>query len=209
MVITKITETKRKRFSIYIDNKFTFACSGEMLSDSGIYVGKEIDEMELEGLRRDSGADKVEFRALNLLSYREHSSKELVEKLSKKNDKDMAELAVEKLTDMGMVDDERFGYMYAEELYVYRLMGPIRIRHELAKKGIDREMVSQIIDEICQNDLENATKLVEQKYYGKLNDKKNIEKIVAGLYRMGYSFDIAKQAIRDASDALMQLECEE
>ena len=101
--------------------------------------------------------------ALNSLTRREHSVLELKKKLEQKGySASEATLAVEECQRLGYQSDGRF----TEALCRSRIMqgyGPLRIKQELSAKGINAEMIEQVLeyepeDSWCQRAFEVASK---------------------------------------------------
>ena len=85
---------------------------------------------------------KVRLAAMNLLSYREHSRKEIRAKLRKKDyDDDLIDIAIESLCADDLLSEVRFaeGYIRYRSTKGY---GPQRISLELIERGL----VSELID---------------------------------------------------------------
>ena len=55
--------------------------------------------------------------------------------------------AAKKLRDSGYVSDERFARLYVRELQTFKKYGKRRIEQELYRKGIDREIIREVLDE--------------------------------------------------------------
>lgn len=94
----------------------------------------------------DDGGYRAAFdRALRLLGQREHSQRELKDKLERKGiDRALAELVVDDLRGRGLQSDAR----YAEALVrsrVERGHGPVRIRQELRQRGIDEAVADDVL----------------------------------------------------------------
>ncbi|MEN8176952.1 MAG: regulatory protein RecX [Pseudomonadota bacterium] len=84
--------------------------------------------------------------ALRLLTRREHSRLELARKL---RDRAFSEQIVGAVLDdleaQGLLSDRRFAEQYLEAR-VRRGFGPLRIRAELSKRGVDAALVSQVFE---------------------------------------------------------------
>ena len=81
--------------------------------------------------------------AMDLLSRREHSRAELTNKLRQREfDTDEIDAALDRLQHEGLQSDQRF----CENFAYYRAKkgrGPIRIRHELAQKGVSEALIDE------------------------------------------------------------------
>lgn len=101
--------------------------------------------------------------AVRLLARREHSARELWDKLKQRGyNSDEADTALQNCQRLGLQSDLRF----AQSLIRHRAhqgYGPLRIRQELKFKGINAETASLALDETEINWKEEALKLVEKK----------------------------------------------
>ena len=85
--------------------------------------------------------------AINLLSRREHSRKELQQKLARTlNEPEAIDDVLNRLEDDGLVSDTRFTESFIR-MHLGRGHGPMRIRQELKQKGVDEETVSIALEE--------------------------------------------------------------
>ena len=84
-------------------------------------------------------------RAVRLLAQREHSVRELVSKLTGKGiDAATAGLVVDDLRGRGLQSDARFAEAFVHSR-IGRGHGPIRIRQELAQRGIGDEVADEVL----------------------------------------------------------------
>lgn len=199
-------EGKGDKIHVLVDGEYYFTVDRNYFALMGIYQGKEVDREELALLGQQADKRRAYNCAVGYLSRRDHSARELLLKLRQKGYKESAEYAVEKLENEGYVDDERFARMYVRELINIKKYGKRRIEQELYRKGIDREIVSLIMEE-TEFDTDELCALINRKYYRYLSDEKGINKTVAALMRMGYSFSEIKSALcRVAEDEEYNLE---
>ena len=84
-------------------------------------------------------------KALDILSRREHSQKELSDKLLKKfSNQDLIEQSIQKLEDNCLVNDERFSEHYVAARK-RKGFGPKKISYELVSKGVEKSIASKAI----------------------------------------------------------------
>ena len=139
-------------------------------------------------------ANSVRIRIMDLLARREHSSKEIYQKLKKKTDYlDILKQEIKKLSDEGLIDNKRFAEQYIHSRS-NRGYGPLRIRQELVQKGVD--------DTICQSligskDWNNLAKLALEKKTGKNipEEGKKVLKIKRFLNYRGFDYSHIEKAI--------------
>ena len=143
-------------------------------------------------------AEQTKEKALNLLEYRAHSRRELFDKLKLFAATDTVNEVLYMLEEGGLIDDEAFAFQYAHDLIELKLFGPQRLKIELARKGIDPEIAEAAIltaeEEIGPSE-ERLLRLIEIKYKNMLSDEKNSAKTINSLFRLGYGYDMIKEAI--------------
>jgi SOS response regulatory protein OraA/RecX len=143
-------------------------------------------------------------RALGLLTRREHSRKELTRKLAARGvERSDAAEAVEKLTNAGWQNDERF----AESLARARAgsgYGPQRIRAELATHGLNGAQIAAALEACETHWLASARHAIRRRYpVARIADPQQRRKAVEFLLRRGFDRADAWAAVgaRGDSDA--------
>lgn len=136
-------------------------------------------------------------RALGLLVRREHSRKELLQKLTIRGVPVAdADAAVARMVAEGWQDDGRF----AESLVRSRAMsghGPRRIRAELETHGLAAEAVATAMEEVEADWAMQARELVRRRHPQALaNDRAAQRKAADFLLRRGYTMDQVRAATR-------------
>ena len=127
-------------------------------------------------------------KALDILSRREHSRKELYIKLTKRFDcKDEINLTLDQLEENNLLCDSRF-----TEEYVHsrrrKGFGPVKISMELEKKGVKDSLISSEIDKF--NDWDKLAELSFKKRFpdGASKNFKELQKQKNFLTNKGFSF---------------------
>ncbi len=196
MIITAI-EPKRKGLSaLYIDGEFALKLDTEVLLSNRIDVGQEIDDDKLHNLIQLSDIKRAKDKAMWLISYRDHSRHELIDKVSKHSSKEAAQKAVGRLEELGLINDENFAKRYAHDLLNIKKMAPSGAVRKLIEKGIDRDLARDAVDSVgCDID-NNLSAIIEKKYAKNLIDEKGRRRCVNGLMRLGYSYSDIKSALK-------------
>ena len=102
-------------------------------------------------------------KSLDLLSRREHSIKEIKEKLSARFEhKEIIESVIVKLSDNNLVNNTRFAEAYVSARK-RKGFGPKKIAFELLSKGVDESLLNKIIYE--EGDWESTAKLAFSKKF--------------------------------------------
>lgn len=201
VVVTDIKETKKGRFSIFIDGEFAMSIDDETLYYSKIKIGSSVDIDTLIEINSESQYKKCLSKGYDILSFRPHSKKEIYDKLLKNFSEESVEKVVEKLLSINLLDDNEFSDIYIKSLLNKGKASKRTIYYELKKKGIDPYIIEEKISEIEVCDSDTVKKLVLKKYKNKLNDE-NIHKVKNALIRYGFNYDDIKTGINKAVEEL-------
>ena len=188
MIITDIVPKRKKLSALYIDGEFALKIDSETLLASRYSVGSEISDEQLKELVDSSKEKRAKEKALWLLSTRDHSKRELETKIRRTSDGDSAKKAVERMEELGLVDDEKFARRYADELINIKHLSERSAKYKLLEKGIERDLAEKILEELSPDPREHIGILIEKKYLRYLFDEKGRRKTVSALERMGYSW---------------------
>ena len=142
--------------------------------------------------------EQTKEKALNLLEYRAHSRRELFDKLKRFADIDTVNGVLDMLEEGGLIDDKAYAFQYAHDLMEMKLLGPQRLKMELSRKGIDDDTAEEAIfaaEEEIGTAEERLDRIIELRYKNLLTDEKNCKKIINSLFRLGFGYDMIKEAI--------------
>ena len=196
----KISADKGKQNKIHIscDGEYTFTVDAEYWYSSPYHGRESIEnDEELTAFFEAVGSRCAFIAGLHLLSYRDHSAKELINKLVQKGHKrEYSENAVEKLKEYGYVNDERYARFLAESLSERKGMSTRAIRSELLQKGISSEIADNITESLDFDPILRIIDLLKTKYSRKISDEKGIKRTVASLQRLGYRWSDISAAFR-------------
>lgn len=200
MLITAAEEHKKGMTALYIDGEYAVSVDTLTLAASGFRTGSEIDDEELFELLEKSKISRAKEKALYLIEYRSRTRREIEEKLTPLFGEKASALAIERLEELGLIDDEKFAREYAEQLIFRKKFSRERAAFELFKKGIDRELADEILDEIEPDPVEQISGLLETKFHGKLENDKDRTKAINSLKAMGYRWSDIKDALSGYTD---------
>ncbi len=134
----------------------------------------------------------IRIKIMDFLSRREHSSKEIYQKMSRKvESKEMLLESIEALERDGLLSDERFAESYFQSRE-RRGFGPLRIKSELIQRGVKESLFYSLEKEIDWS--ANAFDALKKKLNGKVpQETKEILKLKNFLNYRGFEFqDIDK-----------------
>jgi len=141
-------------------------------------------------------------RALKFIDYRPRSSGETRLRLRRYGyDASTIAAVIDHLQAAGILDDADFGRLYMAEL-VGKGLGFYRVRSELQRKMLARELVDGLLEEYPSDDeLERATAVAERRVGragGEGDERSGRRKLCEYLVRRGYSRQVAEAAVRAA-----------
>lgn len=203
MVITDIFKKQGTRYQIEVDGAYWTIIDVEIIADFHLKKGMEVTEEMQEKVQRAADYRRGKERALYLLGYRDHCRKDLVSKLSKNIDKDLAEEIADKMEELGFLDDRKYAEKLARHLVLVKKRGERRALQEMVLKGIDRETAVAAIS-LVEPDENLLQQLIERKYLRYLGDEKGRNKVIAALMRLGHDYGDVIQAVDEAEASLKE-----
>ena len=194
MKINSIRQSSPGRFCVCLEDGSEIKSTLAAVTDLRLCSGRELDDEELEELRLCSLRSLARERALEYLSQRQMSRRELKTKLLKKGmDEDTADYCVQWLSERQLIDEESYAAAIVRH-YAAKGYGAGRIRQELQRRGIDRELweeaMTQLPEDSSKLDRFIASRLTDPE------DQAQLRKISAALFRRGYSWEEIRSAIR-------------
>lgn len=198
-----INQGKQNKIHVLCDGEYTFTVDAEYWFSSPYHGKNNIeDEEELTAFFEAVGSRCAFIAGLRLLSYRDHSRKELINKLCQKGHKrGYAEKACESLEYYGYINDERYAQSLAESLVERKGMSIRGVKTELYHKGISREIAENIVEGLDFDPVLRIIDLINTKYSRCLSDEKGMKRMISALQRLGYKWS-------DINSALRQVEIE-
>lgn len=189
MRITKLEYQKNNpnRVNLFVDGKFAVGMGANDIIKLDIYKDKEVSQDELNKIIDQSNFGKAFNAALNFLSFRPRSEWEVHQYLKRKHKSDSGaaqndDLVIEKLKDIGQIDDEKFAAWWVEQRNAFRPKGQRAINYELARKGVKIKVK-----------IENETELALKALKKKLPMDK--DKVYRYLATRGFSYDTIESVI--------------
>lgn len=195
MNIITIGKKKRNYYSIYLNNSFIGFFHIETIKYFKIKDGESYDDLHIEKFRHEGQIKYAKDRALFLLSYRDYSTKELVQKLQKSVSPEIATLTAKRMKELNLIDDKKFAKNLANKLILNKGRGVKRVLYEMELKGIEKEDALEAIDSINFNSVDQISETIRKKYIDKLTDFKSKNKVISVFLRKGHSYNDIKSAI--------------
>ena len=226
MKVTKIQQQVKRsdRYSIYIDEKYSFSLSDYQLVGSGVHVGKEFTAAELDEFLQESQFGRAYERALNYVMIRPRSKKEINDYLirtflypkpkvftdksgkrrvkkvavNKAKVRHMIGRVMERLHEKGYIDDRRFAAAWVDSRQAYKKPSRRKLEQELFAKGVDQQIIATLLQDSEETEKENLRLLIMKKR--KLSRYQDEIKLKQYLLRQGFNYDDIREVLADGLD---------
>ena len=144
-------------------------------------------------------------RAIAMLDRRDYSRRELLKKLIEKGeDPAEAEAVVDRLAEIGFVNDERYSKLVVRH-YAAKGYGPGRVRQELQRRGIEKELWDEAMEQMpCQDD--TIDRLLRSRLRSGSPDRGEIKKATDALARRGYGWDEIRSALERYNASIEEID---
>lgn len=203
--ITKISiqQKNKDRFNIFLDEKYAFSVDADVLIKHELKKGMEIDEVFLSEIVYDDEIRKAYNSAIHYLARRMRSEYEVRSYLLEKEyGEAIINEVIIKLYNYRFLDDTAFATSFVNTLINTTDKGPLIVRRELEEKGINKNIIEQVMPLFDEDTQLTKAITIGQKYANKnKKDAKLIlkQKVEQFLLRKGYSSSIMKEAIGEIS----------
>jgi regulatory protein len=207
VLITKIVKSRKEgdSYVVFIDEAPAFQVSDAVLTKFGLLTGKRIDERMVEEIASAEAFGRAQKIAVNFISYRPRSSKEIVDKLSHKGfSPELAQQVVHHLREINLVNDLEFARMLVRDKLRGKPMGKAMMRRKLLEKGISFQIIERVLKEYIseEDEQEAAARLAAKKLkisrsrFAGLNSAKQQKRLMDYLLSRGFSTEVALKTVR-------------
>lgn len=190
----KRSERRKGRFLVKLEDGDILRVTEEELLRFGLRAGMELDEEQLAALRASARASSAKAQAANIIGSLALSKHDLEKRLMKKGaDEADAKAAADWLEGIGAVDDASYAAALARH-YGERGYGPARVREELRRRGVPRELWDAALEELPDSG-EILDALIQKRCKGDLSDPKERKRTCDALLRRGFSWGEVRSAM--------------
>jgi len=143
--------------------------------------------------------------AIRLLTVRDRTAFEIRNRLSEKYSQEIVEEALDYLTEMDFVNDERYAQNYVENRNRTRPTGNSALRYELSNKGITSDIVDKVLNP-PEAELELAVRLLTSRApsLARLSPEVRQRRAYGLLERRGFPWHTAQKAVGQVLDSDLQ-----
>jgi regulatory protein len=207
LIITKIKKLRgrHQRYSVYLDGVPTLELSDWTIVKYGLSTGNDLDEQAVDKIKTTESETQAKNIAINYLSYRPRSSKEIINHLMKKGfSPECAEDVTCQLQSARMVNDLEFAYAFVRDRLKRKPTGRGLLRNQLLSKGITSTMTDMVLADLISPQSQQASALQAAKRKmqlthsskNNLDEEKRKKRLLDFLLRRGFSYEIALHTIR-------------
>lgn len=189
-----------ERVNLYVDGRFLLGVSAAVALQMGLKLGQELSPAQLERLRNEEAVQQAVERAYNFLSYRPRSREEVRRYLRRKQTApEIIDAALERLDRLELVNDHEFASFWAENREQYSPRGARAIKNELRMKGVNREVVDELISD--EKDEEFALRAGRKKALSLLHNPAMDfmtfrTRLGSFLQRRGFDYEIVARTVK-------------
>ncbi|MFZ3301849.1 MAG: RecX family transcriptional regulator [Microgenomates group bacterium] len=203
-IITSIKAQKnQKRVNIYLDNSFGFGLDLENFMKLQLKVNQELTEEEKNEIIKKGELQKSFDKTLRFVMTRPRSFKEVKDYFKRKEiDNSLHQNILERLEKLELLDDQKFAKWWVEQRLEFKHKSKKDITFELRQKGVDTNIIKNVLDDSEIDELKIAKELIAKKEYRwkRYEENERKQKITQYLAGKGFSWDIISQAVDITSE---------
>lgn len=188
------------------DEKGLLLLDLSLLEDGIVAQGLLLSGEDLADIIKESYCRKAKSRAIWYLSSADHSKKGLKRKLMRYFPEYAAESAINRMEELGYIDDEKFARS-ACEVYAAKGMSDSAIVSKLVSQGVDSALAKECVAGSSNDPAQQIELIINKHYARKLQNPENLPKVVAALARRGFRFSDIKSVLKNYTETEIDEEC--
>ena len=203
MRIEKIEQSKHKqgRILVYLEGGDLLRITEDELLRFDLYTGLDLGPETVVKLQERAARSETRLRAVNMISARPLSKKELQKRLRDKGAAEVdAEAAADWLEDIGALDDLAYAKTIVRH-YSANGYGEAKLRDELHHRGVPREHWDEAL-ETAPDPAETIARVIASRTKGKPLDERERKKLSDLLLRRGFAWRDVKAALSELGEEI-------
>ena len=194
MVISSLRQTSPEHVTVCLSDGGEIRTTLGVVTELRLFAGRELDSEALNLLQRQSGRALAREKALQLVSQRQMSRRELSKKLREKGfDPETADYCVDWVMERGLLNEESYAAAIVRH-YAAKGYGESRIRQELQRRGLSRELWEDALAAMPE-DTSKLDRLIAQRLHDPDN-RDEVRKLTAALFRRGFGMEEIRSALK-------------
>ena len=193
MKILKFKKQSKDKYMLYLDDNSKITLYEDVIIKNNLLITKQIDKKLLDIIEKENNDRKSYILAVNYISIKMRSNKEIKEYLIKKGfSNENIDKQINQLIADGYLNDEKFTISFINDNINLTNKGPLKIKNELIKYGINNDIIEEKInlidDDIVKDKLNN---LIDKQLRIKKGSENAIKiKLINYFINLGYSKDM-------------------
>ncbi|MBR6902555.1 MAG: regulatory protein RecX [Clostridia bacterium] len=201
MTVTDLISKKGHLISVEFSGGESVLIDKDVLIEECIHKDDELTPERVIELKTKSDYVRAKSRALWLLDRYQYTERRLIDKLKSAGfSEDVSQKAVERLKELGVIDDNGLALRFAEECRS-RGISKRAAYLKLMQKGFDSDTIKQALENTDFDEQEQLKELIERKYASKIAEGET-EKVYAALIRKGFSYNAVRNALKSYGEEL-------
>lgn len=195
----EIQKRNKNRCNIFIDGEYSFSISNDLVYKNSLKVNMEVNEVDLLSIADADNFYKCKESALRIVERSYKSEKELRDKLIEKGygSKEINKV-IDFLKEYNFINNRAYAEMYCKDRI--RSQGSNKIKYSLIRKGIEENIINEVISNIDnEKEEDSASELCRKKYEQLIRRENDVYKIKNKLYTFlvgrGYNYSLVKDVI--------------
>ncbi|NPA91600.1 MAG: regulatory protein RecX [Chloroflexi bacterium] len=192
----EVQKKNKQRVSVYLDGEFAF---GLPLTEAlHLHTGQWLEDEEIARLKARDAYHRAMEAATRLLAARPRSTAEVRDRLRRRGfDENTITQVVERLQELGYLDDEAFARFWVENRERFRPRGLHALRYELYQKGIAPEIVDRVLADIDPTASARAALRARVHAWRHLDERTFRKRATQFLARRGFAYDIIQDVVTE------------
>ena len=196
LTVTRLEPQKKnpQRLNVYLDGEFAFGISRS--AAPWLAEGNQLSQQKINDLQEKDQFEGAYQRAINFLSYRVRSEKEIRQNLTKHDvPENIIERVVDKLRGASLVNDWDFASQWVENRVQFKPRGKRALSSELFQKGIENEIIEDVLAELDEEELAYACARSRITKFTGMEEKAFQKKLSGLLTRRGFPYHVTKDVV--------------
>lgn len=185
-----------RRSNIFLDGEFAFGADEDLVVNRRLVVGKIVAPEDMERILFETEVGKLMEKMYRWFGLRQHSEKEVKNYFRNKPFSNLVvDAVIEVLKKKGMVNDLEFAKAWVAARRRSKQKGIRAIKAELFQKGIDKEIIEEVVIEENEEELAKLALEKKMKHLTNLTPQQFKQKAFEFLARKGFEYEVIKVVI--------------
>ena len=205
MRITDVTTNKRysDMKKVFVDGEYCFSISEDDFMSLALYEKEEITNEEITNIKQIVNFKSAKGKAINYLSYKYRTKKEVYDKLTDLGYKEeTVQTVINELISIGYINDKIYAQKFISDRIKLKPMSKKALEYELLSKGVSKQIISETLDDYELDDYDLAFRIAKRKFSKyDIDDIKIQTKIFSFLAHKGFDSEVCCEVINKLQKA--------